>query len=70
MSEKVSFRSKDILSGKVNPDGIQSRYVAIWTYEGISNKLYSAIEAANLMAKFGWRVVGVGNSYLLLEREA
>ncbi|MFX1563532.1 MAG: hypothetical protein ACFFDP_09525 [Promethearchaeota archaeon] len=70
MEEEVAFPGTDILSGKIDPDRIQSRYVFLYRKGGPSNVPVDPIKAANLMAKFGWRVVGITNWCVLLERES
>ncbi len=69
MDEKVTFNDKDILSGKIDPNQIQSRYVFVHAsgLKRVAPK--NPIKAANLMAKYGWRVVGITSWGVLLERE-
>ncbi len=69
MDEKVTFHDRDILSGKIDPDKIQSRYVFVHA-EGLKHIApANPIKAANLMAKYGWKVVGITSWGVLLERE-
>ncbi|MFX1299397.1 MAG: hypothetical protein ACFFAL_00470 [Promethearchaeota archaeon] len=69
MNEKVTFHDKDILSGKIDPDRIQSRYVFVYASGLARTVAVNTIKAANLMAKYGWRVVGITSWGVLLERE-
>ncbi|MHA2405153.1 MAG: hypothetical protein ACXADB_01300 [Candidatus Hermodarchaeia archaeon] len=70
MDEEVMFHDLDILSGKIDPDKIQSRYVYVYAAARIrTNVAANVIKAANLMAKYGWKVVGITTMGVLLERE-
>lgn len=53
MNEKVTFHDKDILSGKIDPDRIQSRYVFVYASGLARTVAVNTIKAANLMAKYG-----------------
>jgi hypothetical protein len=66
----VVVSADDALEGKVDLDGLDSRYVFVYgTGTSLWEALGYAIRAANYVAKFGWRACGVGDGGILMEHQ-
>jgi hypothetical protein len=68
----ATFRisAKDVLSGKVDLNSLDSRYVALY-FRGFVTVgfLDTLLEAADYMAKFGWRLCACFEQYCIMEKE-
>jgi hypothetical protein len=67
MSDEFFFKVMDVLKGRVDVEQLSSRYVIL---HGVFSHVKNMARAANYMAKFGWRVVGWSDGYLMLERSS
>jgi hypothetical protein len=62
---------EDVLEGKVDVEGLASRYVFLEPRTArfrMDPVMKAVIAALNYMAKFGWRVVSYSQGVCLLER--
>lgn len=67
MTEHQTVDAGKLLKGKITPEDLTTRYVAIYHM-----KLSRAVEAVNHLEKYGWRAVGIGatrkGATVLMER--
>jgi hypothetical protein len=67
---KAVFSVDDVLKGKVDLDALDTSYVFVHSGGMAWKHGEKMIEAANVMLKFGWRVCGMNDFGILLERHA
>lgn len=68
MTTELIVSTNDVLSGKVDPNSLDTMYVAL-SYPGMGHRaLERLLEAVNYMAKFGWRLRGCLEQYCIMEK--
>ena len=69
LSEQMVFSPETLLSGKVDVEALQSRYIFVMT-SGFSQKKVAAKlgSALNYLAKYGWRAVSYADGVCLVEK--
>jgi hypothetical protein len=67
LADRVTVSANDVLKGKADVAGLESRYVFV-VGTGF-HFLEKVVGAANVMAKFGWRARGMTDEGILMERQ-
>lgn len=71
MAERVILYAENVLEGKVDVEGLRSRYVFLESGKPsfrMDPVMETLIAALNYMTKFGWRAVSYSQGICLVER--